>query len=829
MTVTDETPKRRQHRTGPPCQAPTTLSGATAFAAATIGLVILLLVAGLWKDRVDRLAQVRSEAETRAILLAQHADGVMRQADVALAAAAFNLEEGGSEGAGTDPRDPLQRFMARHLPTGGCLVIFNPDGAVRSSACPRTTDLGLDAAALRDHAGGRITGSMGHDHVLGLIALRRSILDRRGRFLGVAQASFQSVALLGYGHTAGVEQVEALALPDGDIVVGPADMFAGQRQGVAAEAVALIGSGTAGSGAIQVAERDGLIAAMAQTRVMPLLAVAATRTEETLAAWWNTVTIAALIVGILAAGALLLLARLFQIERSRSAAFSELRLKDHALAQSSNGILICRAGTDTPITWVNHAFERNTGYTCAEVVGRNPRFMHGTEVAQPALEEIRRALRDSSPVVATVRNFRKDGSLFYNQVSIAPVCDDDGRLTHFIGIQHDVTDRILAERALEDRARFEHTLLDTIPLPVFFKDMDGVYLGANRAFEQALGLERGGIRGLRVDDIADPEIAEVYAEVDRDLRIHGGSRTFETKVRYADGGLRAAVISKAVFLNAASQRAGIIGVFSDIDEIRRREAELASLVDQRDRERARAEEANRAKSNFLACMSHELRTPLNAILGFSEIIRERSFGDDLDRYAEYAGDIHASGEHLLSLINDILDLSKIEAGKLDLAPNPLAIGPVVNSVIKLVRQRAEDHGHSLHVDLGDAEDEPLLADERAVKQILFNLLSNAIKFTPDRGRIDLACRRGAGGYVELAVSDTGIGIPADRLLTVLQPFERIDSAYTRGQEGTGLGLSLVDALVRGHGGTVTIDSTVNVGTRVCITLPTVRRAAGMAA
>ncbi|UEM03026.1 PAS domain S-box protein [Skermanella rosea] len=826
--MTDGPPKGRR-RTGPSLQVLSPLAGAAIFAGATIGLVIVLLVVGLWKDRSDRLAQVRSDAETRAILLAQHADGVLRQVDIALAAAAFNLEERDPEGTRPEPRDPLQRFMARHLPTGGCLVIFGPDGGIRSSACPRSADLALDDATLRDHAGGRITGSMGHDHVLGLIALRRSILDRRGRFLGIAQASFQAVALLGYGHTAGVEQVEILALPDGDIVVGPSDMFAGQRQDVAVDAVALIGSGRRDAGAIQVAERDGLIAAAVQARVLPLLAVAATRTGEMMAAWWRTVTIAALIVGILAAGALLLLARLFHIERSRSDAFSELRLKDHALAQSSNGILICRAVTDTPIAWVNHAFERNTGYASAEVVGRNPRFMHGAEIAQPALEEIRRALRDSSPVVATVRNFRKDGSLFYNQVSIAPVCDDDGRLTHFIGIQHDVTDRILAERALEDRARFEHTLLDTIPLPVFFKDMDGVYLGANRAFEQALGLERGGIRGLRVTDLADPETAEVYAEVDRDLRLHGGSRTFETKVRHADGSLRAAVISKAVFLNAASQRAGIVGVFSDIDEIRRREAELANLVDQRDRERARAEEANRAKSNFLACMSHELRTPLNAILGFSEIIRERSFGDDLDRYAEYAGDIHASGEHLLSLINDILDLSKIEAGKLDLAPHPLAIGPVVNSVIKLVRQRAEDHGHSLHVDLGDAEDEPLYADERAVKQILFNLLSNAIKFTPDRGRIDLACRLEAGSRVELSVSDTGIGIPADRLLTVLQPFERIDSAYTRGQEGTGLGLSLVDALVKGHGGTLAIDSTVDVGTRVRITLPTVKQTSGMAA
>ncbi|EWY39286.1 hypothetical protein N825_07405 [Skermanella stibiiresistens SB22] len=809
------------------------LSGTTAFAVVTVGLVVLLLAIGLWKDREDGLAELRLEAETRAVLLAQHADGVLRQVDIALAAVAFDLEERAVAVTASSGDGPLlQRFLARHLPAGGCLVVLDPEGVARSSACPRQVDLEIDPATLADHASGRITSGVGHDHALGLIGVRRSILDRQGRFLGIVQASFESAAMLGHGRRFSDDQVDALAMRDGNVVVGPTDLFTGRWRRVATDAIGMIRDLDVATG-VRLAERDGLIAVAAQTSALPLLAVSATPTAETLAAWWRTVSIAALIIGILAAGAMLLLFRLSQIERSRASVLSELRLKDHALAQSSNGIMICRASGDTPIVWVNRAFERNTGYVLAEVLGRNPRFMHGTETTQPALDQIRQALRAGAGALATVRNFRKDGSLFHNEVSIAPVRDDEGRLTHFIGIQHDVTDRIAAERALEDRLRFEHTLLDTIPLPVFFKGMDGVYIGANRAFEQALGLERGAIKGLRATDIADPDAAEAYAAADRRLAEQGGSTTFESVIRHADGSRRAAIISKAVFLNASSARAGIIGVFNDIHEIKRREAELASLVDQRDRERARAEEANRAKSNFLACMSHELRTPLNAILGFSEIIHDRCFGDDLERYAEYAGDIHASGEHLLSLINDILDLSKIEAGKLDLSPTSLGIEPVVASVIRLVRQRAEDHGHTLRVDLEQAPDEnsgeELFADERAVKQILFNLLSNAIKFTPDRGRIDLVCRSGPHGFVEISVSDTGIGIPADRLQTVLKPFERIDTAYTRTQEGTGLGLSLVDALVKGHGGGLTIESTINVGTRVVITLPTAKLAPGMAA
>jgi signal transduction histidine kinase len=148
----------------------------------------------------------------------------------------------------------------------------------------------------------------------------------------------------------------------------------------------------------------------------------------------------------------------------------------------------------------------------------------------------------------------------------------------------------------------------------------------------------------------------------------------------------------------------------------------------------------------------------------------------------------------------------------------LDIETVVSSVIRLVRQRASDHGHALNVDFGSTAGQRLLADERAVKQILFNLLSNAIKFTPDRGRITVSCRS-ENNYIRISVTDTGIGIPAELLETVMQPFERVDDTYTRRQEGTGLGLSLVDALVKAHGGTVTIESTVEIGTTVSVTLP----------
>jgi signal transduction histidine kinase len=234
-----------------------------------------------------------------------------------------------------------------------------------------------------------------------------------------------------------------------------------------------------------------------------------------------------------------------------------------------------------------------------------------------------------------------------------------------------------------------------------------------------------------------------------------------------------------------------------------------------------AEQANRAKSEFLANMSHELRTPLNAILGFSQVIRDRHFGDDVARYSEYAANIHDSGEMLLAIISDILEMSKLEAGKLRLAEEIVDLAGIVESCRTMVAGRAEDGGIALTCRL-PAEPIRLRGDQRALKQILLNLLSNAVKFSHAGGSVSVTADRRENGDIALIVTDTGIGIHPSALPKVFQPFFQIDHATTRAKGGTGLGLPISKHLAELHGGKIAIDSKPGIGTTVTVTLPAMR-------
>ena len=238
------------------------------------------------------------------------------------------------------------------------------------------------------------------------------------------------------------------------------------------------------------------------------------------------------------------------------------------------------------------------------------------------------------------------------------------------------------------------------------------------------------------------------------------------------------------------------------------------------RKRYEAEAANSAKTNFLANMSHELRTPLNAILGFSDIIASQTLGPEAGaRYAEYARDIHASGSHLLSLINDLLDIAKIEAGKMEIDPQLLDCSAVMAGIERLMAPRARARRQTVRY-IVDPGLPALLADERAFKQIALNLISNAVKFTQERGRITVSCRR-AGAGVVLEVSDNGPGIPHEKVEKVFQPFSQIDNRYGRQSGGTGLGLALVKGLAELHGGRAWIESEPGRGTCVSVYFPLV--------
>jgi len=232
-----------------------------------------------------------------------------------------------------------------------------------------------------------------------------------------------------------------------------------------------------------------------------------------------------------------------------------------------------------------------------------------------------------------------------------------------------------------------------------------------------------------------------------------------------------------------------------------------------------AEAASRAKSGFLATMSHELRTPLNAIIGFSEMMLREVLGQlGNEQYRTYVADIHASGTHLLQIINDILDLSKAESGKLELYEDVFDLRDMIRAVGQLTSTRIDEAGLSNATHLpGDL---PLLrADERKTKQVLLNLVTNAVKFTPSGGNIEIRGKYDHAGGLSLTVSDTGIGIALEDLDRVLEPFVQVDSSLSRQHQGTGLGLPLVKAIMELHGGSLVMFSEVGVGTRVTITFP----------
>ncbi|HUD51605.1 ATP-binding protein [Parvibaculum sp.] len=257
-----------------------------------------------------------------------------------------------------------------------------------------------------------------------------------------------------------------------------------------------------------------------------------------------------------------------------------------------------------------------------------------------------------------------------------------------------------------------------------------------------------------------------------------------------------------------------IGIGSSV-ELMRVMAEInMRRAEELERQRRRAEAASESKTQFLAGMSHELRTPLNAIIGFADLMRLELFGKiEPECYVEYVRDIHGSGVHLLHMINELLDMAKIEAGRFDLHEDVLHPAEMCDEVARMLRQSIETA--RVRLDIRVAKELPrMVADEQQIRRILVNLLSNAIKFTPAGGRITLSVAERADGGLELAVADTGIGIPPDKIEKVLEPFEQVENSFTRTRAGTGLGLPLTKAMVEAHGGRLRIESILDKGTRV---------------
>ncbi|WP_324617328.1 sensor histidine kinase [Microvirga alba] len=417
--------------------------------------------------------------------------------------------------------------------------------------------------------------------------------------------------------------------------------------------------------------------------------------------------------------------------------------------------------------------------------------------------------------------------------------DPDDAASHLVGIAVDVTEQRRLEEKTEKADARLHDAIEAISEAFVLWDANNRLVLCNSKFQKLHELPSdASLQGMTYAEVmAQGRPPEVQHQFVRAQNQDVGARTFEARLqdgrwlqinerRTKDGGY----VSVGTDITALKRHEHrlvesekeLIATVLDLKQSRQKlEAQTHQLADLAERyldQKAQAESANRAKSEFLANMSHELRTPLNAIIGFAEVMQSGIFGSlGSDKYEEYCTDIRTSGEYLLSVINDILDMSRIEAGRTSLKKQPIEVNGSVQKALKLVSEQIKAKNLSVSVDV-IPEDIVVPADERAIHQILVNLLQNATKFTSDGGCITVRTRQ-AGDAINIYVEDNGIGIPAHALQKLGRPFEQVETEFSKSYKGSGLGLAIARSLTELHGGTLRIKSQEGVGTIVLVHLP----------
>ncbi len=475
--------------------------------------------------------------------------------------------------------------------------------------------------------------------------------------------------------------------------------------------------------------------------------------------------------------------------------------------------LIVTDGNGTITDW-NPAATVMYGYSRQEAIGQKSTLIRVPEDMPRLPNEIAAAMARDGRWSGEISFMRKDRTIGISETVIFAFQDDNGEHAT-IGINRDISESRRTHDALIESAESLRMITDNLPGHFIYLDSGLRYRYVNKRAEDLLGMPHEEIIGKHTTEILD---TPTYREVEPYLRraFAGEQVTFEQQRTSPDGAVYEYESTYLPHFGDDGQVLGCYVMSVDITERKRAEYSMHLAMEE-------ADQANKAKSEFLANMSHELRTPLNAINGFSEMIYSEALGPLGNvEYQKYATYIKEAGRHLLDLINDLLDISKIEAGKVELLEETVDVAALVRSSVAMVRERADADDVRIVVDI-DEEMLPLLrADSKRMRQVLLNLLSNAVKFTPSDGTITVrAWYQVDRGFV-LQVADTGIGIDANNISTALTRFGQVESTLDRSYEGTGLGLPLTKSLVEHHGGTLDLQSQVDVGTVVTVHLPAKR-------
>lgn len=405
------------------------------------------------------------------------------------------------------------------------------------------------------------------------------------------------------------------------------------------------------------------------------------------------------------------------------------------------------------------------------------------------------------------------GGLRIHGFYISPLLNAQGDVTHLDVIGHlDLADQSILQRERDDAISLLTSIFEVSEVGIVVTDHNRRVVRVNDSFVRTYGWAR--------DDLINADIVGLVTPDERDQAIANHEEFIATGVRSSgemkfirkDGSIANALFTTAT-LELSQKRRFQVTTVMDITLRKQMEISLRLAKDQ-------ADAANRAKSMFLANMSHELRTPMNAIIGFSEMMLKETFGPlGHEKYAEYNGDVHSSAKHLLEIINEVLDMSKIEAGRIDLDEVQFSMRELIESVTRMMGARMFERNIALTEKIGEGLPD-IKGDERLMRQVIINLVTNAVKFSNDHGKIEVSAEILPDGQMQIIIDDDGIGIPKDKIQQALEPFGQVsEQAENSQQQGTGLGLPLAKAMIELHGASIAIESDTDQGTRIIILWP----------